>query len=150
MGLLHPLPIPAERWGSVSLDSMMALPETAASYDGIVVFVDRLTKMFHAFPVRSSNTGEGTAKLMMPQIFAYHGMPESIISDRDPWLTGAFWQDVWKAIGTRLCMSTTNDLQSDGQMERANCTKQMLHASVNDSRHNWDDMLPVIESVYND
>jgi hypothetical protein len=151
MGLLHPLPVPEERWESVSLDFMMGLEKTAAGFDGIVVFVDRLSKMFHAFPIHSSITGEQTARLMIRHIFAYYGMPLSIVSDRDPRFTGEFWQRFWQGMGTRLRMSTADHPQTDGQTERANRTiKQMLRAFVNDRRDDWDELLPVLEFAYND
>jgi hypothetical protein len=151
MGLLVPLPIPEERWESVSLDFVMGMRETAAGFDGIVVFVDRLSKMFHAFPVKSSITGEETAKLMIRQIFAYHGMPQTLVTDRDPRFTGAFWQEFWKGMGTRLSMSSSDHPQTDGQTERANRTiKQMLRAFVNDRQDDWDVLLPVLEFAYND
>lgn len=54
MGLLHPLQIPEKRWESISLDFMMPLPKTRAGYDGILVIVDRLSKMMHCFPVHTT------------------------------------------------------------------------------------------------
>ena len=130
---------------------MMGLQKTAAGFDGIVVFVDRLSKMFHALPVHSSITGEQTARLMIRRIFAYHGMPLTIVSDRDPRFTSEFWRQFWKGMGTRLSMSTADHPQTDGQTERANRTiKQMLRAFVNDRRDDWDELLPVLKFACND
>ena len=106
-GLLHPLQIPDSRWQSISLDFMMPLPKTRSGFDGILVIVDRLSKMLHCFPVHTTITGAGVAKLYLDNVFRQHGMPESIVSDRDPRFTGASCGVCWvlgwpcRQLGTR-------------------------------------------------
>ena len=150
MGLLHPLQIPEARWQSISLDFMMPLPKTKDGFDGILVIVDRLSKMMHCFPVHTTITGAGVAKLYLDNIFRHHGMPQDVVSDRDPRFTGVFWRELWRLLGTRLAMSVSNHPQTDGQTERANRTLQdILRAMVNDNQSDWDQHLIKAEFAYN-
>ncbi|KAF1314505.1 Pol protein, partial [Globisporangium splendens] len=87
---LHPLPIPQDCWKSVSMDFVFGFPEDKARNTGVVVFVDRLSKMVHVAPVRKHVTVQETACLFLEHVFRYHGLPESIVSDRDPRFTAAF------------------------------------------------------------
>jgi hypothetical protein len=149
-GLLHPLQIPDWRWQSISLDFMMPLPKTRGGYDGILVIVDRLSKMLHCFPVHTTITGAGVAKLYLDNVFRHHGMPESIISDRDPRFTGVFWRELWRLLGTRLAMSSAAHAESDGQTERANRTiQEILRSMVNANQSDWDEHLTKAEFAYN-
>jgi hypothetical protein len=91
MGLLQPLPIPTAKWESVSLDYVMPLPMTARGNDAIVVFVDRLTKMIRIAPCKQTVTAQETARLFFDNVFRHgHGIPTSLVSDRDPRFTSAF------------------------------------------------------------
>ena len=150
MGLLHPLQIPEKRWESISLDFMMPLPMTRAGYDGILVIVDRLSKMMHCFPVHTTITGAGTAKIYLDHIFRHYGLPRSIVSDRDPRFNSVFWKELWRLLGTRLAMSVSNHPQTDGQTERANRTLQdILKSMVNANQSDWDQHLISAEFAYN-
>ena len=82
-GLLQPLPLLAKRWESISMDIVSGLPETATGYTGCVVFVDRLSKMAHFVAVPSTVDSEHLAQIFLDHIFCLHGMPQSIVSDRD-------------------------------------------------------------------
>ena len=81
--LLQPLPIPEERWSSVSLDFITGLPPTPSGYDTIMVVVDRSTKVAHFIPTVKSVSGEVAAKLFIDNIIRIHGLPQEIISDKD-------------------------------------------------------------------
>lgn len=151
MGLLQPLPIPEKRWDSVSLDFTFGLPVTPDGYDGILVFVDRLSKMMHCAPCKSTITGAESAKLYLQTVFKYHGMCKELVSDRDPRFTGQFWQSLFRALGTKLNMSTARQPQTDGQTERMIRTlKEMLRSYVSEQKNNWAEMLPYVEFAYND
>ncbi len=79
-----------------------------------------------------------------------HGIPSSIISDRDTKFTSLFWKSLWNLLGTKLCLSTAYHPQADGQTERMNRTlEQMLRAYTNKEQDNWDDLLPYCEMAYN-
>lgn len=150
IGLLSPLQIPTQRWQSVSLDLVTDLPRTKRGFDTIVVFVDRLTKMIHIAPTVKTVDGPGVAKLFFEHVFRHHGMPTSLVSDRDPRFTGKFWTALFALTGTDLKMSSGNHPQTDGQTERANRTiEEMLRAFVNPKMTDWDTYLVALEVAYN-
>src|SRR5947207_9641219 len=88
-GQLHPLPIPAGPWESVSMDYIVELPPSNG-YDAVYVCVDRLTKMAHFCPTTSNITAEQTAQLYLQNIFKHHGLPNNIVSDRGTQFTAKF------------------------------------------------------------
>ena len=94
--------------------------ESSEGNTGIVVFVDRLSKMDHLAAVPDSNDAEGTEKLFIDRVFRQHGFPVAIVSDRDPRFTGNFWKSIFKVLGTCLDMSTADHPQTYGQTERVN------------------------------
>ncbi|GKB28039.1 putative reverse transcriptase domain-containing protein [Tanacetum coccineum] len=90
------------------------------------------------------------AKIYVNEIVARHGVPVSIVSDRDGRFTSNFWQDFQEELGTKLHMSTAFHPQTDGQSERTIQTlEDMLRACVIDFGGNWDDHLPLVEFAYN-
>ncbi|RVW72778.1 Transposon Ty3-I Gag-Pol polyprotein [Vitis vinifera] len=79
-----------------------------------------------------------------------HGVPVSIVSDRDPRFTSRFWHSLQKALGTKLSFSTTFHPQTDGQSERViQVLEDLLRACILDLQGNWDDHLPLAEFAYN-
>ncbi|GJV27158.1 putative reverse transcriptase domain-containing protein [Tanacetum coccineum] len=123
---------------------------TANGYDTIWVIVDRLTKSAHFLPMRENDPMEKLMKLYMKEVVTRHGVPVSIISDRDGRFTSLFWQALHKALGTRLDMSTAYHPETDGQSERTIQTlEDMLRACVLDFGKNWDRHLPLVEFSYN-
>ena len=86
----------------------------------------------------------------MREVVRLHGVPESILSDRDPRFTAHFWRAFWAQLGTTLTMSTAFHPQTDGQTERANRTlEEMLRARINFKQTDWDDHLAVAELAIN-
>lgn len=149
-GKLQPLPIPSAPWQSVSLDFITDLPTTAAGFDSILTFVDRFTKQCHFIPTNKSVGVVDTANLFIREIYRLHGLPTSIVSDRDPRFTSHFWQTIFKHLGTKLNISTSYHPQTDGQSERANRTiEEMLRHFVHPLHDDWDQYLPVLEFAYN-
>ena len=114
-GLLQPLPIPSCNWDSISMDFIVELPKSRLGFDAITVFVDRLSKMAHFVPCHTASSAPQIAELFMSSVFHAHGLPSSIVSDRDPCFTGHFWKALWKHLNTSLDMSTAFHLQTDGQ-----------------------------------
>jgi len=90
-GLLHPLPVPERKWERITMDFVMGLPRTQKSHDAIWVIIDRLTKSAHFLPIRMEYSLERLAKLYIDEIVRLHGVPISIVSDRDPRFTSRFW-----------------------------------------------------------
>lgn len=150
MGQLQPLPIPDEKWSTITMDLITKLPKTKTGLDAIVVFVDKLTKMVHYAPTHSTVKAPELAKIFIERVVRLHGVPQVIVSDRDPRFTGHFWRAMFQAIGTKLAMSTAYHPQTDGQTERANRTlEETLRAYVNTKHDDWDTHLPLIEFAYN-
>ena len=112
-GLLQPIPIPTRRWEQITTDLVTDLPESHG-HTAIAVFVDRLSKMVHFAPCRKEVTAEEYARLFVDTVFRHHGMPEVIISDRDPRFTSKFWTQLFKLLGTDLRFSTAFHPQTDG------------------------------------
>src|SRR4051812_15028599 len=112
-GLLQPLEIPIWKWDCISMDFAVGLPRTQGGYDSIWVIVDRLTKSAH---FREDYLHP--AHLFIAEIVKLHGVPSSIVSDRDPKFTSRFWRAFQQAMGSRLCLSTSNHPQTDSQTER--------------------------------
>ena len=150
MGLLKPLPIPDRPWQQVSMDLITALPRSKLGNDAIVVFVDKLTKMVHYVATTTNVTAPKLADIFMREVVRLHGVPESILSDRDPRFTAHFWRAFWTQLGTTLTMSTAYHPQTDGQTERANRTlEEMLRSRVNFQQTDWDEHLAAAELAVN-
>ena len=99
------------------MDFEFGLPKDCDGNAGIVVFVDRFSKMAHLAAVLDSIDGKGAAMLFIDRVFRQHGLPLAIISDRDPRFTGKFWTSIFKVIGTLLDMSTEDHPKTDDQTE---------------------------------
>nr|KYP69549.1 Retrotransposable element Tf2 [Cajanus cajan] len=117
-GLLQPLSIPEWKWDSISMDFVVALPRTRRGHDSIWVIVDRLTKSAHFLPINIRYSLERLARLYINEIVRLHGIPSSIVSDRDPRFTSRFWESLQRALGTQLRLSLAYHPQTDGQTER--------------------------------
>ncbi|MCO5559451.1 hypothetical protein L7F22_013051 [Adiantum nelumboides] len=114
-GLLQPLPIPTRPWESIAMDFIFYLPRTQSGRDGIWTIIDRFSKQAHFVPVKKTVKPDHLARLFVAQIFRLHGMPETIVSDRDPRFTSLFWKAIWENIDTRLQFSSSFHPQTDGQ-----------------------------------
>ncbi|OWY91369.1 hypothetical protein PHMEG_00040078, partial [Phytophthora megakarya] len=117
---LRSLPIPTDVWRSVSMDFFFGLPPDEKRRNGVLVFVDRFSKMVHFVPVSAEVTAEESAVHFVDAVFRHHGLPESIISDRDPRFTAAFWSKLFELLGTKLMLSTAGHPETDVQTERVN------------------------------
>ena len=130
-GKIQLLPIPVWKWEKITMDFVTGLPWTQRQHDAIWVIVDRLTKSAHFLLVNVKDSLEKLAKLYVDEIVRLHGVPVSIVSDRDPRFTSRFWPSLQTALGTRLHFSTTFHPQTDGQSERTIQTlEDMLRACV--------------------
>ncbi|GJR95358.1 putative reverse transcriptase domain-containing protein [Tanacetum coccineum] len=149
-GLLQQPEIPVWKWEGIAMDFVTKLPGTNSGLDTIWVIMDRLTKSAHFLPMHEDYKMERLARLYLNEIIARHGVPISIISDRDSRFTLRFWQSMQEALGTRLDMSTAYHPQTDGQSERTiQILEDMLRACVLDFRGSWDVHLPLVEFLYN-
>ena len=149
-GLLQPLPIPEWKWEHITMDFIFKLPPTTQRHDGIWVVVDRLTKSAHFLPIREKFSPHKLAELFMSHIVSLHGVPVSIISDRDPRFTSRFWKRLMKELGVKLNLSTAFHPQTDGQSERTIQTlEDMLRSCVLQFKGHWNEYLPLAEFTYN-
>jgi hypothetical protein len=144
-GLLQPLPIPSAPWEVASMDFIGGLPPSK-QFNCILVVVDKLTKYAHFLPLRHPFTASKVTDIFVDNIFRLHGLPLSLISDRDPIFTSQFWQSVFRATGTQLKMSTSNHPQTDGQTERVNQSIECyLRCFISAHPHHWSRWLALCE-----
>ncbi|GJY35256.1 reverse transcriptase domain-containing protein [Tanacetum coccineum] len=131
---------------------ILALPE---GNNDFVVYCDkshqdRPTKSAHLIPTREIDSMETLTRLYIKEIVSQHGVPISIISDRDSHFTSRFWQSTQSGLGTQLDMSTAYHPETDGQSERTIQTlKDILRACVIDFGKGWERHLPLVEFSYN-
>ncbi|GJT54622.1 putative reverse transcriptase domain-containing protein [Tanacetum coccineum] len=126
------------------------LPKSSQGYDTIWVIVDRLTKSAIFIPMKETDPLEKLARMYLKEVVTRHGIPVSIICDRDPRFASNFWRSLQKALGTSLDMSTAYHPQTDGQSERTIQTlEDMLRACVIDFGNGWVKHLPLVEFSYN-
>ncbi|GJV08136.1 putative reverse transcriptase domain-containing protein [Tanacetum coccineum] len=149
-GLLVQPKIPEWKWDNITMDFVTKLPKTSQGYDTIWVIVDRLTKSAIFTPMRETDPLDKLARMYLKEVVTRHGIPVSIICDRDPRFASNFWRSLQNALGTNLDMSTAYHPQTDGQSERTIQTlEDMLRACAIDFRKGWVNHLPLVEFSYN-
>jgi len=109
---------------------MGPLPESKdrnGSYDSVMVIIDLLTAMIHLVPSRTTYMAKDVAELMFAEVYKLHGLPRSIVSNRDVLFTSLFWTHLNKLMGVKQRMSSVYHPETDGLTEWANRTiGQML------------------------
>ncbi|KAK9070431.1 hypothetical protein SSX86_010833 [Deinandra increscens subsp. villosa] len=148
-GLLQPLPIPDFPWDDISMDFITRLPPSRGKTD-VWVIVDRLSKFAHFIALPRHYTAASLASVFMREIYRLHGLPKTIVSDRDPIFISRFWKELFKQVGTKLCHSSAYHPQSDGQTEVVNrCLESYLRAFVFNEPKAWERYLYLAEFSYN-
>ncbi|GJY73829.1 putative reverse transcriptase domain-containing protein [Tanacetum coccineum] len=138
-GLLQQPEIHVWKWERITMDFITKLPRTSSGYDSIWVIVDRLTKSAHFIPKNEKYKMDRLTRLYLKEIVYRHGVPVSIISDRDPRFASWLWRSLQKSLGTNLDMSTAYHPETDGRSERTIQTlEDMLRACVIDIGSGWD------------
>ena len=107
--------MPQWKYENITMDFVVGLPRTREWNDAILVIVDWLTKSDHFLPVHTTYSMDQYAQLYIKEIVRMHGIPKSIISDRDSRFTSTFWKSLHKEVGTSLVLSTAFHPQSDGR-----------------------------------
>lgn len=148
-GELHPLPIPEERWDTLSVDFVVELPESAG-YDAVMTVVNSVSKRVHFIPTNTTVSAKGATRLFLHHVWKLHGLPNSVVSDRGPQFVAAFTKELYRLLGIKIAASTAWHPQSDGQTERVNQElDQYLRVFVNERQNDWHDLLPLAEFQHN-
>jgi hypothetical protein len=101
-------------WEEIAMDFIIGLPRTQLGYDSIWVIVDRLTKVAHFIPVKTTYSGLQLAELYMLRIVCLHGVLKKIVSDRGTQFTLKFWERLNETLDTQLRLSSAYHPQTDG------------------------------------
>ena len=148
-GLYTPLPVPSAPWVNISMDFVLGLPRSRKCRDSIFMVVDRFSKMAHFIYCHKTDYATHIADLFFREIVQLHGVPRSIVSDRDVKLLSYFWKVLWGKLGTKLLSLTTCHPQTDGQTEVVNTIlSTLLHTIIQKNLTNWEDCLPFIIGVF--
>jgi hypothetical protein len=149
-GLMMPLPLPEEPCLHWTTDAVTGLPKTKQGYDAIQVYVDRLTKLKRFALARTSDNSVQLANTTLRTIIGPHGMPKSMVSDRDPRIAAKFWRELSRLLGSEVNLTTAHHPQSDGQSEREIQTLiTALRSYANSMGNDWDEFLPALELAFN-
>nr|GEZ79068.1 putative reverse transcriptase domain-containing protein [Tanacetum cinerariifolium] len=149
-GLLVQPKIPEWKWDNITMDFVTKLPKSSHGYDTIWVIADRLTKSTIFTPIRETDPMDKLARIYLKEVITRHGIPVSIISDRDPRFASNFWRSLQNALGIGLDMSTAYHPETDGQSERTIQTlEDMLRACAIDFGKGWVNHLPLVKFSYN-
>lgn len=151
-GFLKPLPVPLAPWRDISVDYISPLPackRNGREFKHVVVVVDRLTKMRHFIPTVTMEADE-LADRFVERVFSFHGLPETIVSDRGTQFVSTFWRALSARLAVTLRPSSAFHPQTNGQTERINAElEQYLRLYVDWAQDDWADWLPLAEFAGN-
>jgi len=148
-GKLMPNAIPEKPWSHISADFITKLP-LAQGYDAILVVCDRFSKMVHFIATTEKTSAEGLVKLFRDQVWKLHGLPESIISDREVQFAAGMMKELNNLLGIQTKLWTAYHPQMDGQTERINQElEQYLRVFIDHRQEQWPDWLGTVEFAYN-
>jgi len=148
-GKLHSLPIPTKPWDSIGMDFVGPFPESKG-FNYLWVVICRLTSMVHLIPTTIKVTTTELSWNYLREIVRLHGLPSSIVSDRDSKFTSRWWKELHRVMGAKLLMSTSFHPQTDGQSERAiRNVAQILRTVVRSDQKDWITKINMVEFAIN-
>lgn len=116
------------------MDFIEGLPKSEG-HSVILVIVDRLTKFAHFIPRKHPYTAMTVSQLFVDNVVKLHGLPSTIVIDRDSIFVSSFWKHLFKVYRVNLTLSTAYHPQTDGQTERVNqCLEMYLRCSGQDAQ----------------
>jgi hypothetical protein len=142
-GFYQPFPIPKRPWNVISMDFVLGLPMTKRGFYSIFVVVDRFSRMAHFIPCQKTNDATHITNLFFKEVIRIHGLPRSIVLDRDTKFIGNFWRTLWKKLGTHLLFISAYHPQMDGQTKVVSQNLgDVLRILVAQHHSHWDNILP--------
>jgi len=148
-GLLVPIDVPIRPWTSISMDFIVGLPKSEG-YTKIWLIVDRFSKMTHFVPLKTEEHIKELALIFLKEIWHLHGLPETIISDRDTRFTSKVWMSLIQLFQVKLNVSTGFHPETDWQTEPVNQTlEQYLRSYCSYQQDDWVSRIPFVEYTYN-
>ncbi len=153
-GKLHSLPILVKPWDSIGMDFIGLFPEvmtdSGIKYNYLWVIVCCMTSMVHLTGVHTTMTTHQLSVIYMREIVRLHGLPSSIVSDRDSKFTSKWWRELHRILGAQLLMSMTFHLQTDGLTEHTNRSiGQIFHAGLRLDQKDWFGKIDLTEFAIN-
>jgi hypothetical protein len=118
-GKLHSLPTPMRPWESIGMDFIRPFPESEG-FDYLWVVICRLSSMVHLVPVNTTTMASQLSPIFVKEIVRLHGLPGSIMCDRDSKFTSKWWREIHRILDIKILMSTSFHPQTDGITEHAN------------------------------
>jgi transposase InsO family protein len=142
--------VPEWKWEEIAMDFIMGLLRTQLGYDSIWVIVDRLTKVAHFIPIKTTYSEPQLAELYMSRIVCLHGVPKKIVFDRGTQFTLMFWESFHETLDTQLHFSSAYHPQTNGQTEGVNqILEDMLRVCALQYGSSWDKSMSYVEFSYN-
>ena len=152
-GYIESLEIPEYRWQSLSMDwtSLPAITIEGTLFDEVLTVTDRATKMVHLIATNSHSTAIQTAQLFFEEIVRHHGLPRSIVADRDSIFTSLLWQALCDRFDIKMRLTSPFHPQANGQAERTNQTMKQALRTLQATRpnENWLHLLTLVEIAIN-
>jgi len=152
-GLLNPIETKPLLFHTITIDFVVGLPKSKDGYNAMLSFTDKFTKCVKFLPCNDTITAKEMAELFIKHAYSTFGLPEKIISDRDPKFTSSFWRTLCEMLNIGLNMTTAYHLEADGQSERSNQTIEtalrcMIGGNI-EKYSKWTDYLPILEHEIN-